>query len=264
MSTNKPYDLKLDWAEQHLVKIESLVSEFVVSRPYEVLPGVKDKNEPARLHFTAEPSCDLPFILGDFLYNVRASLDYMMGAIAPAKKRGRVNFPIFWQGVWEPPVAGEDKQRSEDRRAWQRVGSAGVDPDALAIIKANQPPTAARDGDHHALAVLNKLRNKDTHARLNIVLGRLLAPITYGARNPAAERFSIGLGPPAEGLADGAVIIGIPEAAVEVELTGTVAVMVRPGKDDIGGYNLDGLRPVVLDGVRKMLDWLRPYDRAFQ
>ena len=79
---------KLDWAEQHLVKIESVVTAFVNSHPYMATYAIEHKKKPTwRLHFTATPDDRLPLIVGDVLHNVRASLDYLVGALVPSSER---------------------------------------------------------------------------------------------------------------------------------------------------------------------------------
>lgn len=255
----RSYDRKLDWAEQHLVKMEPLIAEWMASRPYEVLPGVKEKRQPPVLHFDPKPDPALSYILGDFLYNVRAALDYLISAITPGANRGRINFPIFWEGVWEEPIEGESKKRSDDRAAWtrwiDRVGN--IDPDALRIIKVNQPTTTG-DDTHHALAVLNRLRNKDTHHRGHILVPTLLFPIDALIDG---EHFIVQPEFANQGLSDGAPLTNCPEGAMDVKLDATPAIFIRPGKNDVGGYNVDGLRSVLIDGTRRLLDVLRPYDR---
>src|SRR5207247_1091541 len=88
--------------------------------PYAIAEGVKYNRDGKILffEFTEQPSDDIALIAGDFLYNVRASLDHIAGCIVPAKRRGRANYPVLWQGVWEPSVPGEDKQRTFDRKTW--------------------------------------------------------------------------------------------------------------------------------------------------
>jgi hypothetical protein len=88
--------------------------------------------------FTEQPSDDITLIAGDFLYNVRASLDHMAGCVVPAQRRGRAIFPIFWQ-VWEATVPGEDKQRTRDRQTWIDC-TRDMPADVVAIIATNQPP----------------------------------------------------------------------------------------------------------------------------
>ena len=254
--TKRPYDLKLDWAEHHLRDIERLVRGYTASHPYDLFPSM-EKQGRRRLYFTAQPDPNLGFMLGDVLYNVRAALDYLMFAIKPANKRGRIRFPIFWQGVWEPPVEGDSEQRLRDRRAWLRAVE-GVDPQAVALIQANQPPTSTSEGDDQALAVLNRLRNKDSQQRLNVVGARLLKPIRLSIDGIDEMVSPMGDG---EGLTDGAYIDDIPDDAVNVKITGTPAIVIRPGVDP-GGYLIDGFRPVVLDGTRALFELLRPYDRG--
>jgi hypothetical protein len=260
----RPYDLKLDWAERHLVKIERLLARYEASRPYRMLPGMQDKLGLPRLHFTSQPPDTIPFILGDFLYNVRAALDYLAGALAPSENRGRVNFPILWQGVWDPPIEGDVKQRLQDRQEWNDwlAKMRSIDPRALAIIQQAQPPKPARDGDTQAFAMLNRLRNKDTHQRLHIVATALIGEISLtfslnGERILRTMRPALA----AEGVSDAAPLHGLPVGAMDVEITGTPAVFVRLGKDDPGGYLMAGMREVILKSARLITDRLREFDR---
>ena len=97
-------------------------------------------------------------IAGDFLQNIRSSLDYLVWQLVLAnnKKPGRQNaFPIC-----ETPQ-GWEKSINENHRL------KGVHPDAIAIIKSLQ--TCFFNMGHPApypLAVLEKLTNENKHQQV--------------------------------------------------------------------------------------------------
>jgi hypothetical protein len=69
-----------------------------------------------RLHFTRSvANTEVPLIAADAIYNRRSSLDHLMGALVPKKKRDSVIFPIFFRGVWRAEKVAENAQRTKER-----------------------------------------------------------------------------------------------------------------------------------------------------
>jgi hypothetical protein len=99
-------------------------------------------------------------MLGDFLHNLRASLDYLIWQlvianhkIAPAKQQ----FPI-----------GEDEPWFDSKvDSWL----AGVHKGAIGIIRGLQPfdPSFEREPKLHPLWLLNELENSDKHRLVHVV-----------------------------------------------------------------------------------------------
>jgi len=259
------YDLKLDWAEQHLDKLERAIGKYSDRHPYTIAVRMKHngKGNVVSFEFTEQPGDDIALIAGDFLYNVRASLDHIAGCIVPAKRRGRANYPVFRQGVWEPSVVGEDKQRTIDRTSWFDCTNDMAD-DPVAIIKANQPPDLGPNVHNpHTLAILNRLRNKDAHAKLTVVSEGLIAPYTVAKRadGTLVELRDTSFGN-REALQHGAPIDGIPDDVVEMQISGTAEVFIRAGLGE-GAYSIrETFRPLLLGQTRTLIDLIRPFDRV--
>ena len=139
------------------------------SHPYTLRKRVEghDKREVHRLHFTRSPAnTEIPLIAADAIYNMRSSLEHLIAALAPAKDRDRLTFPVYWRGVWEPVAEGDDQRRRKARHVWRAIDKA-LAPEAVAVLKRLQPPDDAgpREEDHD-LRILNRLSNTDRHAEL--------------------------------------------------------------------------------------------------
>jgi hypothetical protein len=265
MAERPSYDLKMDRAEKHLIDLERDLGTYLKSHPYGVREGPESKRKPKvrRLDFTAQPDPILSTVLGDFLYNVRSALDHVQGALVPRKRRNHVMFPIFWQGVWEPGIKGEDRERTKQRERWQTY-VRGVAPEALAILKANQPPDVGpHELNTQGLAMLNRLRNADAHGDLPVVATMLTDPIRITYRAPDGlvyqnESADLGWG---EGISDDTELKGIPFSAVDVKIDGTPHVIIRVAQVQ-GGYRIAALREILLDDTRRLIELLRPFVRT--
>src|ERR1700733_10054402 len=80
-----------------------------------------------------------------------------MAAMVPSKDRDSCTFPIFWRGVWDPRVPGENAQRQKDRHRWLSIAHA-LPAEAVAYLKRLQPPDdalTAQEAD--LLRLLNQL-----------------------------------------------------------------------------------------------------------
>lgn len=264
MPTKTSYDLKLDRAEQHLVEIEDLVLAYADNHPHEVTVGMEGQRKVHRLRFTKQPEDRISVVAGDFLYNIHSALNHLAASLVPSDERRSVSFPIFWQGVWDGPVEGENEQRTKDRERWQTY-TRRMPPEAVAIIKANQPPdSGSNEPSTHALAVLNRLRNVDAHTKLVVVATSLRFPTGTARTSGGTVQFRSRDMGSMEGLQDGAELMGLPDDVVDVQLTRTPAVVVRIGQmKEPGGVLIgEGFRDLLLDGTRKMADMLRPFDRV--
>lgn len=263
MTPRSSYDLKLDRAKQHLVEIETLVSTYAESHPYEVTVGVEGKRKVHRLRFTGQPDDWISVVAGDFLYDIHSALNHLAASLVPSDDRRSVSFPIFWQGVWDYPIEGKNQQRAKDRERWE-VYTRRMPPEAVVILKVNQPPdTGPNEANTHALAVLNRLRNVDAHTKLVVVATSLRHPIGTARTTDGTVQFRARKMGSMEGLQDGAELMGLPKDVVDVQLTGTPAVVVRIGqmKEPGGVLICESFRDLLLDGTRKMVDMLRPFDR---
>ena len=215
-----------------------------------------------RFWFTSDPPDEVALTAADFLYNIHSCLNHLAAAIVPSDNRSSINFPILWQGVWEPSIEGEDEQRLKDRQKWTTF-TRDMDEGAVAIIKANQPRDLARnEPSTDALAVINRLRNKDAHTKLPVVGVGLRNPTgTLRLPDGTIQGFKARNFGDMIGLHDGAPLEDLPDGAMDVQLTGTPVVVVNIGLPDGGVLVPDSFRDVAFNGTKRMIELLRPYDR---
>ncbi len=224
------YILKADRAEKHLHDLKVTIAQWADTHPYEVRRGFNGKRDSHHLWFTSSPPVELGPMAADFVYNLRSGLDHLMAGLVPSAQRHSVYFPIYFEGVWEEPLAGEDEQRTKERGRW-RSDTANVRPEAVAILKSLQPPRGTgRPGEGvHALLLLNRISNTDRHQRLPVLFTalkgfRLLWQDPLGNQHIGPTH----TGTPADMqvLQDGAEL-GFPPGARNVQIAGSPLVAVR-------------------------------------
>jgi hypothetical protein len=254
------YIAKLSRAEKHLVDLKAAIEVFggdsVATRPYTVSTRIEGKKqrEVHRLLFTRSiANTEVPLIFADAVYNLRSGLDHLAGALVPAKDRRSVMFPIFWRGVWEPEIEGENEQRQKDRQRWNSIARR-VQPGAAAFLKRLQPPDdAGNEEAPHGLRILNQLSNADRHTKLPVYANGVeglqmrwkLPDGSYRDGTVSADSGYV--------LEDNAEIRDVPKGAVYVEGHGTPRIVVRTAMTDSRGkVNL----PVV-DFVTEELAFIR-------
>ena len=256
------YILKAERAEKHLQDLKAVLSRWADTHPYEVSTTHYRKRDERRLHFTASPPREAALIAADFIYNLRSGLDHLMGALVPSSERRSVMFPIYFAGVWEDPIPGEDAERTKDRGRW-KSDTAKVRPEAVAILKSLQPPAyTLKDGLVNAFRVINLLSNRDRHQGLPLSFSGL-----RGARmiwtNPDG---SPGIGPTDTGIPsidmtirkDGA-ILQLPPGAMNVKVTGAPVIAIEISKEE-GNIELPGVFATTLQAYRQFaVEKLVPY-----
>lgn len=233
---------KIGRAEKHLVELKDSIERYggsdADSRPYAVRTRIegKKKRKVHRLHFTRSPAnTDIPVIAADAIYNLRSSLEHLMAAMAPAKGRDSLTFPIFWQGVWEPLVEGENERRRKARHQWRAIDRA-IPSDAVAYLKRLQPPDDAGEGEvTHGLRVLNRLSNTDRHSKLPIVAGGLKTMALWWDLEDGTHQIGLASANPDSFVEDDAEIKDAPEGAVDVEIVGTPVVVIRTRQNRVNG-----------------------------
>jgi hypothetical protein len=163
------YLAKANRAQKHLIDLQAEIDRWAALKPYAVTESIegKKKAKVRRLTLMLSPeNTEIPVITADAIYNTRSSLDHLMAAMVPANRRAKVMFPVFWRGVWEPVVPGENKQRVKDRERWASCVK-GLPADAVTCLQRLQPPDDGGDeAELHRLAVLNGLSNRDRHQKL--------------------------------------------------------------------------------------------------
>ena len=238
---------KVNRAEKHLRGLEGAIEACAATHPYAARKRVQGKEEAFFLEFTAQPiNTDIPIIAGDFVQNLHSGLHHLAVLLA-SRNRSSIMFPIFWQGVWNEGVQGENEQRAKNRERWITY-TRDMRPEAVAILKALQPPDGGGESDIHKLLFLNRLSNTDRHKKLNAVpagLTQVEATITKadGTKEEVVDaevRFGV--------VQDGAKIFLKPgEVDVEVRGTPTVMIAFTDPKGQI----------ILPDGFQRMLEWVR-------
>lgn len=156
-------------AEEHVRALEVEVRRYVQSRPYRQIAEYHPEHGALirGLGITQEPSPQVALQIGDFLHNIRASLDHLAWNLVLANGRQpgkRTRFPI----VDAPPIY-------KGKVSTVRV-AGGIDAGALATIDSLQPYPGRNPGDGfpHALRVIRDLSNIDKHRHL-LVTGTWIA-----------------------------------------------------------------------------------------
>lgn len=264
LTARPSFDLKLDRAEQHLSEIGRSISDYVGSHPYEVLSSrpTKRRRNPYQLTFTSQPDEMLGVVVGDFIHNVRSSLDHLAAALVPRARRNSVMFPVLWPGVWEPAVPDEDEQRRKERANWITY-TTEMDPAAVEVLKQLQPNRPRHDKgrlEGHSmpgLVGLNRLSNHDKHSKLPVVSVALLQPTFVGESNGEQITFSpTNLGE-REALPDGAEFV-LPDGVTNVSVFGSPQVAVKISHQEVG-YWLPGVFEMLLRDSRAVVELLRPF-----
>lgn len=158
---------KVERAKAHFDSLYPEINAFL-SREREVKPYrlVSEVDAAAsrnlwRVRIIEEPPIEWSTIVGDYVQNLRAALDYLIWILVRANGHtpGRANaFPIF---DVEPPY----KSSHGERRKWNRQ-VAGVHIGVLRFIELCQPYNAADGPQSHVLAALRTLSNEDKHRAL--------------------------------------------------------------------------------------------------
>jgi hypothetical protein len=160
--------LKLARANKHLNKLEAELKRFTTEDSE--LPEVQIRSDGPwtcvdLLPFPKAPSPDLSLIAGDAIYNLRATLDYLIWQLIlrEGKRPGvRHAFPIYEK---RPEFISQVEAPPKGRENRSPLYGIPVSGDVWTIIEQAQP---YRRGQHpapltHPLAVLHRLSNIDKH-----------------------------------------------------------------------------------------------------
>ncbi len=259
------YVAKLARAKKHLVDLDEAVEGFVDSHPYAVSQRVEGKKQRRRwrVEFTASPAdTDIPVIAADVVNNLRFSLDHLMCALVPQKERGKVIFPIFFQGVWDAIVPGENQERIKERTRWASVVKSLPD-DAVTILKRCQAPLPAPNSPQVSrLRQINGWSNRDRHERLPILTtGIKDIKVTVTREDGGIETADINPKGGGDSFPDGAEL-PIPDYAVDVQITGVALVAIR-GSDDKTYSSIPQRLVIIADRIEKeIFPALAPFVRS--
>ena len=149
-------------AGEHLHALYDGIRVFVKNQPYEVVPELDaDGWQVGRFHVLREPPADWSLWFGDFVQNLRASLDHSIASLSTASKE-RIEYPIKLQ---RDQYLGPIDSRNPGSRSHRDIDLAGIDDPYMAIVDASQPylrgniKAARKD----PLAILAWLSNADKH-----------------------------------------------------------------------------------------------------
>ncbi len=264
---------KLERAEKHLADLDDAVAAYGGSdgsRPYTVRDGIEGERKVHRLHFTRSPAnTDIPLIAADAIYNMRSSLEHLIAALAPASGRDKLTFPIFWRGVWEPDIEGEDMRRRKARHVWRAIAKA-LPAEAVAALKMLQPPDdAGPTEEDHDLRVLNRLSNTDRHSKLPVAAAGAHTLYILWRLPDGGEKIGLSAANPGHIVEDGAELTDVPNGAVYVDSRGAPAVLIRLREKDVASNrkSVNILLPGGLGAIhgfinREIIPRLTPYVRG--
>lgn len=217
-------DLKLCRAKCHLKTIKDEVAGF--DNGPNPIPGEYDPQTDThffRAHHDAPTPDALSAPLGEFFYNVRCALDYIVYeliTLADNPVSARNAFPIYTTC---------SRYRDEAPRKIK-----GVSPETVAVFKQLQPfygpnsnplDPAWRDPEREPLAVLQRLNDRDKHRTLALIesVGRI-EPVFPDGREIVTRPGLVGFGPLKRGAIIAAFAPGTLEPDVKVNLAATFHV----------------------------------------
>jgi hypothetical protein len=168
------FELKRRRARRHSEELQRSIKAFE-SAARESVRGEFDADE-GRYHFDIPVGAIDPMwtmALGDFAYDMRASLNYLVTALVRSTgqvESERNEFPIF----------GMDRTRLRETASWWREDQSGAIGRRLEntphgtkeLLERLQPfyGVPATDPLRHPLAALHLLTNRDKHRRLNVLV----------------------------------------------------------------------------------------------
>lgn len=261
----RSFELKADRAERHLTELSDQVARYSDSHPYAIrMRREGKKRKPVyRLDITKQPDDVVSLLIADTVYNIRSGLDHLAAALVPARDRDSTMFPVFFQGVWEPPVRGENAQRLKERQRWTTT-TRRMHPDAVTFLRSVQPAdTTDYQADRiiPAFVLINRLSNTDRHSKIPVVAAHLVPRLLIFEwdgqrfRVPATREFGWTL----DALRDGASF-DIPDGATEVEVDGAVGVFTNV-TDPKWNVEIPSALTLALQGMRNVITGLEPYVR---
>ena len=175
---------RVERAKLHLDDLYGEIGRFMETNPY---PTTKEPNMERggynhRIHVRAELPESIGLIFGDFVHNLRASLDNLVYELAFQNHR-KISFPVF-------------SDRAEFKGRFEPLLRSSVLPESFKTIERMQPYHATEPSDPRVrLGLLNEFWNEDKHrTTVPVVLAN------YIASGGAAYRgeFDVDAAPPFE------------------------------------------------------------------
>jgi len=227
------YVAKLTRAKKHIDDLETEVKRYAAGDPYRVADFRKGKKKAWRLEFTADPAnTDIPIIAADVIYNLRSALDHLMSCVVANKDRTSAIFPIYFQGVGEAIVPGENQERTKFRLRWASDVKT-LPHDAITILKRLQPPDDAPGGDEtNLLRLINRLSNRDRHEKLPVIAAGLKGFMTQFRESDGTLRQAIGQPNVGHVLENHAELLDMPHDAMDVQVKGIPEIAIKVGEQN--------------------------------
>jgi len=163
MSSPHPLDgalLKVIRADQHLKAFEVECGRYIQTKPYKVVSNFEGDVISVEGVITAEPPPSLACIVGDFVTNLRAALDYIAWELA--MKAGRNLTDQQRRKVTFPLASNEANFTKADGTAAHLENVCGVPAEAIGVIESVQPYHAG----YQSLGSLDLLVRTDKHRAL--------------------------------------------------------------------------------------------------
>jgi hypothetical protein len=173
---------EIEWADHHRELLHAAFNTFRDRHPYFVTEDRREwQGAPYRVLIAhPEPAPDeIGLILGDYLNALRASLDYLVGAMRPAGPSRNSGFPLLLT-------------RPEGRHGFKKracVSLQDIPDDAVKLIHWMQPYHGGDTGLRHtfrSLGAIDTLWNISKHRTLHVVTAAS-AP-DYVAHNRTGEQ----------------------------------------------------------------------------
>jgi hypothetical protein len=170
----EPWDVKLNRAREHLVELRRSIDELRASGDFTVTIDETGRERVVRLVVKSEPPVRLSAIVGDFIHNLRSSLDCVMlaacetssGPLTEDEERD-VQFPITSTPTKFAGQLYRIKRASSDvidtvrqMQPWVWL----VDPSMPAL----SDEALIAEVQHHQLLTLAELSNVDKHRRIHL------------------------------------------------------------------------------------------------
>ncbi len=209
--TDRPLK-RVERAKLHLDDLYAEVRDFIATEPYTTTrePDPDTGGFRFRLSVNAVVPDTIGLIFGDFVHNLRASLDNLVWELAIHNRR-RLNFPIV-------------RERPKPPMVFAPLLQASIQPEAFAIIERLQPYHAADPSDaRHRLAVLNSWWNKDKHRTTTPVIASSHAGIIVARGDDPPPQFIINPGD----VTDGQIIGWMPPGQQNMNLEPHFDVQLR-------------------------------------
>lgn len=167
--TTRGATLRLVRAADHLDEMKQMIDRYRSNHPSPMRMFVpKSQVESGRFSPRLDwsesgkpPRRELAILVGEFSYNLRAALDYLVHQLA-ALNGAKYRFRYF-------PIETTRKKWKQRRSTWLD----GLDDKHIALISGYQPFSGA-----HWMELLKVMSNHDKHQSLNVVVSRFGGPLT--------------------------------------------------------------------------------------